>query len=99
VGSRSIPGRYPLPPTSRLLRNEGGQFVDVAEECAPGIAKAGLVTGALWSDADGDRWPDLVVTCEWGRCGFIEHGGRLVERTQRLASPISVAGGLPLSED
>ena len=66
VGGRTIPGRYPLAPRSQLLRNDGGRFTDVADEVAPGISRTGLVTGALWSDADGDGWIDLLVTHEWG---------------------------------
>src|SRR5205823_866487 len=26
----------------------------------------GLVSGALWSDLDGDGYPELVLACEWG---------------------------------
>ncbi|MEM7397061.1 MAG: VCBS repeat-containing protein, partial [Verrucomicrobiota bacterium] len=80
VGSRSIPGLYPLPPTSRLLVNEGGRFRDAAGETAPGLAEAGMVTSAIWSDIDRDGWPDLLVTYEWGpvavwknRNGVLEH--------------------------
>jgi hypothetical protein len=70
VGSRSVPGKYPVSPTSRLLRNESAngeaKFVDVAESGAKALAKAGMVTSALWSDVDGDDDVDLLVTHEWG---------------------------------
>jgi len=33
---------------------------------APGLASAGLVTSAVFTDVDDDGWPDLVVACEWG---------------------------------
>jgi len=83
VGSRSIPGRYPLIPTSRLLRNEGGRFVEVTEDIAPGLARAGLVTGAIWSDVDDDGWLDLLLTCEWGPVRLFHNlHGRLVETTR-----------------
>lgn len=50
---------------------------------APGLREAGLVTGALWSDANGDGWVDLLVTCEWGAVKlFINREGRLEEQTQ-----------------
>jgi hypothetical protein len=66
VGARSIPGRYPLVPRSRLLRNDRGRFVDVTSSLAPGLERVGLVTGALLSDADGDGRLDLLVALEWG---------------------------------
>ena len=66
VGGRTVPGSYPQTPRSALLRNEGGRFVDVTDELAPGLRKAGMVTSAIWSDVDGDGWPDLLVTTEWG---------------------------------
>ncbi len=66
VGSRSVPGKYPVIPTSVLLKNEGGKFVDSTAGVSPGLEKTGLVTGALWSDVDSDGWIDLVVTHDWG---------------------------------
>jgi enediyne biosynthesis protein E4 len=66
VGGRTTPGSYPELPRSALLRNDGGKFVDVTDELAPGLSGAGLVTSALWSDVDGDGWLDLLVTTEWG---------------------------------
>lgn len=99
VGGRVIPGEYPLSPRSALLRNDGGVFADVAAE-VEGLAKAGLVTSALWSDANGDGWLDLFVTTEWGPVRlFTNAAGRLSEATQatglgeRLGWWNSIAGG------
>ena len=67
VGGRVVPGQYPTAPGSRLLLNDGkGEFTDATAVLAPGLSKTGMVTGALWSDADGDGWLDLLVTQEWG---------------------------------
>ena len=78
VGSRVVPGAYPISPASRLLRNEDGKFVEVGE----GLA-LGMVTDALWSDLNGDSWPDLMVTTEYGpvRC-LLNEEGELVDRTE-----------------
>ena len=83
VGGRVIPGKYPLLPRSYLLENIGGEFSDATAEVAPAIARTGLVTGAVWSDANDDGWPELLVTHEWGPVRFFrnEHG-KLVEKTE-----------------
>ncbi len=83
VGGRVIPGKYPLTPNSHLLVNEDGKLVDRVVDLAPGLQTAGLVTSAIWSDADNDGWIDLLVTCEWGSIKYFRNlEGRLVEQTE-----------------
>ncbi|MEZ4463681.1 MAG: FG-GAP-like repeat-containing protein [bacterium] len=83
VGGRVVPGRYPSAPESRLLKNEKGQFTDVTDLLASGLRTAGMVTGALWSDADGDGKLDLLVTYEWGPVRLWRNaGGKLEEATR-----------------
>ena len=82
VGARMIPGRYPETPTSRLLRNDGGRFADVTDQVAKGLDQVGLVAGALWSDADGDGWLDLVLALDWGPVAIWGNAeGELTDRT------------------
>lgn len=59
VGVRQIAGKYPLPPTSFVLRNDGGRFT-VSDEL-----QAGMVTGAVWEDLDGDGRADLATVGEY----------------------------------
>jgi hypothetical protein len=66
VGARSIPGQYPLPPSSRILRNSKGKFEEVTDLVAPDLKEGGLVTSALWTHVDSDEWIDLMITYEWG---------------------------------
>lgn len=66
LGGRVVPGQYPLAPRSALWANRGGHFEDVTDGLAPQLRTVGMVTGAVWSDVDGDGWPDLVLTLEWG---------------------------------
>ena len=83
VGSRSIPGRYPESPISVLLRNDGGSFASVAPQIAPGLERTGMVTSALWSDANNDGWQDLLVTTDWGVIRlFRNQEGKLAEVTE-----------------
>jgi hypothetical protein len=85
VGSRCLPGQYPLAPTNRLLVNLGGRFED---RTPAAVGQAGMVTDAAWSDVDGDGWLDLVVTTDWGPIKvFANQQGTLVDKTDdtRLA--------------
>ena len=67
IGGRAVPWDYGSMPRSYLLLNDGtGRFTDVTEEKAPGLAKAGMVTDAAWTDIDMDKDLDLVVCSEWG---------------------------------
>src|ERR1044071_8161528 len=61
VGGRVIGGRYPEAADSLLLKNEEGRLV-VAQR----REKLGLVSGAVFSDLDGDGKEELIVACEWG---------------------------------
>ena len=73
IGGRLLPGSYPAAPRSALLANRGGTFEDVTDTLAPGLREVGMVTGALWSDVDGDGWPDLLVTLEWGSVRYFHN--------------------------
>ncbi len=75
IGGRVSPGLYPAAPQSALLANRGGKFVDVIDAVAPMLRKVGMVTAALWSDVDGDGWPDLLLTLEWGEVKYFHNAG------------------------
>ncbi len=65
VGGRVIAGKYPAPASSAIFRNAGGRWeLDAANTKT--FAGLGLVSGAVFSDLDGDGWPELVLACEWG---------------------------------
>ncbi len=59
VGSRQEPGRYPVSPVSYILRNDGGRFTIASE------LDAGMVTGGVWEDLNGDERPDLATVGEY----------------------------------
>ncbi len=73
IGGRVQPGHYPLPPQSALLANRGGKFEDVTDTLAPGLREVGMVTSALWTDVDGDGWPDLLVALDWGNVKYFHN--------------------------
>ncbi|MCG8603515.1 VCBS repeat-containing protein, partial [bacterium] len=65
VGGRSLPGRYPEPATSKLYLNERNQFKPDRTN-SERLNSIGLVSGAVFSDFDGDGDPDLILALEWG---------------------------------
>jgi hypothetical protein len=70
VGGRVVAGRYPEGADSLLMRNEGGNLV-VAQRWE----KLGLVSGAVFSDLDGDGKPELILACEWGPIRIFKNNG------------------------
>jgi hypothetical protein len=101
VGGRVIPGRCPEAASSRLYRNQGGRFVlDV--ENSKVLEQAGLVSGAVFSDLDGDGFPELILACYWGPIRvFHNDHGRLTARdipvtlaNSMLPPPRSTLGAL-----
>lgn len=84
VGGRSIPGRYPMAASSRLFRNDGGRLIlDGANQ--PALENLGLVSGAVFSDLDGDGWPELILACEWGPIRVFQNtAGKFHEITREL---------------
>lgn len=69
IGGRSIPGKYPLPASSYLLRNDSrnGQphFTNITSQFCPELLNVGMVCDALWADTNQDGFDDLVLAGEW----------------------------------
>jgi hypothetical protein len=89
VGGRLVPGQYPAPTRSYLLRNDGGKFTDITEAAAPELARpGGMITAAAWIDFDGDGRLDLVTAGEWMPLQFYKNeGGRLRNVTKSMGLP------------
>ena len=84
VGGRMVPGRYPEPASSRLFRLGGSAPTPDADN-SRALEKAGLVNGAVFSDLDGDGFPELILACEWGPVRvFQNERGKLREATKAL---------------
>jgi hypothetical protein len=77
IGGKTVPGRYPMPAASKILRNETGngkiRFVDATNDIAPFLEKLGMVTDAQWADIDNDADVDLIISGEWMPVRVIEN--------------------------
>ncbi len=83
VGGRVVPGAYPMPPNSYLLRNDSQsgkpKFTDITPK---ELSKIGMVTSALWTDYDNDGWQDLMLVGEFMPITFFKNAkGNLVQPT------------------
>ena len=65
VGCRVKGGRYPESEGSRIWKREGGVWKEDTVNTAA-LKDSGLVSGAVWTDLDGDGYPELVLATEWG---------------------------------
>lgn len=65
VGSNIVPGDYGQQPSSTLLINDNGIFIDATVELLPELRDIGRVNAALWSDANNDGKIDLLIIGEW----------------------------------
>ena len=84
VGGRHVPFSYGLLPRSYLWRNDsdkgGVRFTDVTATVNSRLENPGMVTSALWTDFNGDSWPDLIIAGEWMPIMMFENQkGTLVE--------------------
>ena len=66
VGGRIVSMRYPEPPESFLLINDGtGKFENQTIKFSKELNNVGMVSAALWTDVNNDGWMDLAVVGEW----------------------------------
>ncbi|MCG8308550.1 MAG: VCBS repeat-containing protein [Cytophagales bacterium] len=69
VGGYQVPGKYPNPADSYVLKNESSpgkiKFNDITQSAIPLLYGFGMVTDALWVDLNQDEKEELVVCGEW----------------------------------
>lgn len=77
VTGRQIPGTYPSPASSYLLRNNSteGEVLLQAENWGK---EMGMVTDGTWIDLNNDGWDDVVVVGEWmAPMAFLNRNGTI----------------------
>ncbi|MBC8244790.1 MAG: VCBS repeat-containing protein [Verrucomicrobia bacterium] len=82
VAGRGIPGKYPQPASSWLLRGgPGGLKLDVKQSAV--FANIGLVTAAVFVNLDDDFLPELALATEWGPVKIFKNsGGNFTDATK-----------------
>ena len=88
IGGRVVPGKYPSPPKSYLLMNEGGVFSDVISQHAPKLENIGMITDAIWSDVDGDKKKDLIVVGEWMPISIFKNNENMLTLNEQLDNSV-----------
>jgi hypothetical protein len=88
VGSRMVPGKYPVTPKSIFLINDGkGTFKENIDEVAPGLSAVGMVCDAKSADINQDGKTDLIVAGEWMNVKvFINESGKLTDQSAKWFS-------------
>jgi tetratricopeptide (TPR) repeat protein len=70
-------------PPNVLFRNDGhGRFVEVTDEVGLDAGNDRFSFSAAWGDYDGDGWPDLVVTNDFGRKNLYHNLGLRTARVR-----------------
>ena len=87
VGGRQVPGHYPEPADSYLLKNQfietGSLFFEKSNETV--FKKLGMVTDAVWTDFDGDQDLDLMVVGMWMPITVLENvNGNFLNSTHKF---------------
>ncbi|WP_286760453.1 FG-GAP-like repeat-containing protein [Salegentibacter sp. UBA1130] len=69
VLGRLVPGNYPKPANSYILKNNSKNgkvsFKDVTQSVAPFLQSLGMATSAEIVDFDNDGWQDIIIVGEW----------------------------------
>ncbi|MEC8883235.1 MAG: VCBS repeat-containing protein, partial [Bacteroidota bacterium] len=85
VGGRVVPGKFPMAPQSYILKNNGGNFVDVTAEVCPFLQNAGMVTAATFKDYNKNGKVDLILAGEFMPITILENeGGTFKNKTEAL---------------
>lgn len=93
IAGRIMPGGlYPNPACqSYLLINDKGNFSDASAQWIPGLDRGIMVCAALFSDYNGDKKPDLILTGEYMQVAFLANtGSKFENKTQEAGTQNSL---------
>lgn len=97
IGGRMIPGKYPFPARSYLLRNDSKNgkmaFTDITKSHCPELLAAGMVCAATWADTDQDGLDDLVIAGEWMPVRVFKNQKAKFRETQSIKTSLAPYSG------
>ncbi|WP_431214224.1 VCBS repeat-containing protein [Puia sp. P3] len=99
VGGYVLPGQWPAPPESFVLKNKStkGSIRFEKDMIDTTLSRCGMVADAMWMDLNKDGWEDLVVAGPFMPIEVFEnHSGRLEDRTKVYGLGRRRAGGAAL---
>ncbi len=77
IGGRCLPGKYPMPVSSFVYRNDSKngkiKFTDITATVAKDLKDIGMICDAICTDFDNDGWSDLVIVGEWMPVTFLRN--------------------------
>lgn len=92
IGGRQVPGKYSLPATSNLLKNETKEGeVRFSVMKTEALVDVGMVTDAIWVDIDNKSDKELIIVGEWMSpriLKYVEGGLQDITQSTGLASEI-----------
>lgn len=84
IGGQFKPGQYPVDADSRIFLNDSGTF-RFDRPNSQVFSELGLVTGAVFTDFNGNGRPDLLISTEWGPLRLFENrNGNYIEITSSM---------------
>ncbi|MCK8521768.1 VCBS repeat-containing protein [Aquimarina sp. D1M17] len=89
VLGRQVPGKYPMPANTFILKNRSSHNqikFDFSHEMQPEeFTGLGMATDAVITDFNNDNWPDVIVVGEWMQIrAFQNTKGKFKEVTKEL---------------
>ena len=90
VGGRANSQNYGQNATSYLLKNDGKGNFSIVTSTVQGLENIGMVSGAAWSDIDGNGFDDLIVVGEFmAPTIFINKNGKLEKQNTPLLNSLT----------
>jgi len=80
IGGRNVPGRYPMPAKSMILKMNEGRLIDATADFFGSESPEGMFTSAVIIDINNDGRNELITAGEWMSVEIYQNeGGKLTQ--------------------